>query len=332
MNLNLKTPIQLKGRNTAFYIQVNSVEVPFSFYGLSSDIATLNVSFTNGVNTKESFISLTPANYNSNSVLQELKSKLITEAGISSGSYIGFTPDLNFSYSSSTGKSSYVMSNVDCEIILKFSENQNLGIFFGFNTNVIISPLVITSDNVCVANPITSLYVRSPTFKQGNNREFIVINDDYCDIIRQVPILTGQNTYICDYQDSDLIYITNNEINEMNIYLTNNLTYIPVDLKGLNWSISLTILEIVIPKFEPFVKIDSLIGLRNEGQQDPILSKEEQERLNMLEKQKEEIITKLDKYKNVFEDRLKGDMGYLDKLIEKKKTRTNVPSKNISTI
>lgn len=214
------------------------------------------------------------------------------------------------------------MSNVDCQIILKFSQNQNLGIFFGFNTDISISSLsVITSDNVCVANPITSLYVRSPTFKQGNNREFLVENDDYCDVIKQVPILTGQNTYICDYQDSDLIYITNNEINEFNIYLTNNLTYNPIDLKGLNWSISFSILEIIIPKFEPFITAVNLFRTEGQSQESPKLTTEEKEKLDLLEKQKQEIMNKLEKYKSVFEDRLKGDIGYLEKLVEKKKTK-----------
>jgi hypothetical protein len=32
-------------------------------------------------------------------------------------------------------------------------------------------------------------------------------------------------------------------------------------------------------------------------------------------------MNKLEKYKSVFEDRLKGDIGYLEKLVEKKKTK-----------
>lgn len=319
MNIQLKTPLSLKAKNTAFYLQVNSVEIPFSFYGLSSDISSLNCSFTNGLNTKNATISITPGNYNSNSILQELKTKLIAEAEISSGPYTGFTPNLIFSYSQATGKSTFLMTNIDCQITLKFSENLNLGLFFGSDINITISTSITTSNNVCIANPITSLYVRSPTFKQGNNREFLVENDVYSDVIKQVPILTGQNTYITDYQDSDLIYITNNEINDFNIYLTNNLTYNPIDLKGLNWSISLSILEIIIPKYEPIIPIVNTFIRNEEGV--PQLTKEELDKISLLEKQKDELVNKLEKYKSVFEDRLKGDISYLERLVEKKKNK-----------
>ena len=328
MTLNLKTPITLKAKNTSFYLQINSVEIPFSFYGLSADITSLNCTFINGANIKESTIILDAGNYNSNSVLNELKSKLITEAQIASGSYTGFIPDLSFTYSASNGKAIFSMSNAGCQIILKFSENLNLGIFFGCNENILISPLsVVTSNNACIANPITSLLVRSPTFKQINNREFIVVNDDYCDILKQVPITTGQNTYICDYQDSDLIYITNNEINDFNLYLTNNLTYNPIDLKGLNWSISFSILEIIDPKFEPFQTVTSLFIApieKERGEGELPSGKENEEtknKIDILEKQKEDLLNKIEKYKSVVDTRLKNDMGYLEKLLEKKKIK-----------
>ncbi len=322
MNINLKTPIKLRAKNSSFYIQVNSVEIPFSFYQLSNDISSLNCTFINGSEIKNKSITLTSANYNSNSVLNELKSKLIDEAKISEVGYTGFTPDLIFTYSPSTGKSTFIMNNVGCQIILKFSENQNLGLFFGCDTNILISPVSSpTSNKVCVANPITSLYVRSPTFKQTNNTEFIVETDVYSDILKQVPILTGQNTYIQDYQDSDMIYISNNEINEINIYLSSNLTYTPINLQGLNWTLSISLLEVITPLYEHDVLNVSLSSYieRKEGEQ--MLSPEETKRINDLEKQKEEIVNKITKYKTIIEDRLKGDMGYLDELISRKKEK-----------
>jgi hypothetical protein len=329
MNLILKTPIKLKAKNTSFYIQVNSVEIPFSFYQLSNDISSLNCTFVNGATIKNKQITLSPGNYNSNSVLNELKTKLIDEAKIPELGYTPFTPDLNFTYSGSTGKSTFTMSNVGCQIILNFFENQNLGLFFGCDTNILISPLSShVSNKICVANPITSLYVRSPTFKQTNNVEFVVESDVYSDIIKQVPILTNINTYIQDYQDSDLIYISNNEINDFNIYLSSNINYNPIDLGGLEWNLSLSILEVIQPLYEPIVPIINTLdlqrALRSEGEKEGSQTYEdieEMNRLNNLEKQKEDIINKLGKYKNILQERLNGDMGYLEKLIEKKKTK-----------
>jgi hypothetical protein len=82
-NYNLKIPISLKALNSAFFIQVNSVEIPFSFYQLNNEINTLNCTFRNGMGTKNSTITLSQGNYNSISVLNLLKDKLITEAQLS---------------------------------------------------------------------------------------------------------------------------------------------------------------------------------------------------------------------------------------------------------
>jgi len=317
-NFNLRTPITLKAANSALFLQVNSVEIPFSFYQLNSEINTLKCTFKNGFGTKNSTITLDQGNYNCNSVLNLLKDKLSTEAQISSGLYTGFTPIFSFSYSSSTGRMTFLMSNVDCEITLKFSENKSLGIFYGFESNMTISPIPVISEKYCVANPITSLYVRSPSFKQINNAEFVVETDVYSDIIKQVPVLTGQNTYIQDYQDADLIYISDNQISEFNIYLSSNLSYTPIDLQGLDWNISFTLIEIIQPEYKPIVPIIStftpVVSERNEGE---IILNEN----NEIERNK--LINQITKYKDLFNKKLITDKEKLEKLLQKKKDKSN---------
>jgi len=299
----------LKAINSSFFIQVNSVEIPFSFYQLNSEINILNVTFRNGVSTKNSTITLTQGNYNSNSVLNLLKDLLITEAQISIGLYTGFLPILSFSYSSSTGRMIFIMSNVDCEITLKFSENKKLGIFFGFDTNQTISSVSINSTKYCVANPIISLYVRSPTFKQTNNIEFIVETDVYSDIIKHIPVTTGQNTYIQDFQDADLIYISNDSITDFNIYLSSNLSYTPIDLQGLEWNVTFSIIEMVTPEYKtPVPIITTYIP--------PPTTTTPEESLEV-----NKILESLSKYKDFFTNNLSSDQNKLEKLLKRKKDR-----------
>jgi len=318
-NYNLKIPISLKALNSAFFIQVNSVEIPFSFYQLNNEINTLNCTFRNGMGTKNSTITLSQGNYNSISVLNLLKDKLITEAQLSEGIYTGFIPVFSFSYSSSTGKMTFLLSNADCDITLKFSENKSLGIFYGFENNVTINNSPLISTKYCVANPITSLYIRSPSFKQTNNGEFIVENDVYSDIIKQVPVLTGQNTYIQDFQDSDLIYISNNQITDFNIYLSSNLSYTPLDLQGLNWSITFTIIEMITPEYKPIVPIINTYQLNIS----PIsqISQEKEGISNEPDSLRSSILSNLSKYKDLFTTNLESDRQKLEKLLKRKKDK-----------
>lgn len=304
---------------------MNSVEIPFSFYQLNNEINTLNCTFRNGMGTKNSTITLSQGNYNSISVLNLLKDKLITEAQLSEGIYTGFTPVFSFSYSSSTGKMTFLLSNVDCDITLKFSENKSLGLFYGFENNVIINNSPLISTKYCVANPITSLYIRSPSFKQTNNGEFIVENDVYSDIIKQVPVNTGQNTYIQDFQDSDLIYISNNQITDFNIYLSSNLSYTPLDLQGLNWSITFTIIEMITPEYKPIVPIINTYQLNI-----PQISQEKEgisigpsglKRSDNEDLLRSSILSNLSKYKDLFTTNLESDRQKLEKLLKRKKDK-----------
>lgn len=323
MNLNLQTPITLQAKDSVFFVQIHSVEIPFCFYQLDSNINTLQVEFTDLSipAQKTSTITLTPGNYTCVSVLQELTSKLIAEAQIPSGSYSGFIPDLTFSYNPSTGKNTFAMSNVGYSITLLFSNNQDLGIFFGLSNSITISSFSSpTSDKIAVANPITSLYVRSPTFKQIKNREFMVETDVYSDILDKIPITTGQNTYITYFVDSEPIYITDNFINEFNIYLTNNINYNPINLQGLDWIITMSISEVLRPRYEPIRPIIDLLGTlkREEGQE----SIQNQGLIESLERQKNDIINKLEKYRDVIKTRLGDDEKLKQTLLQRRKNRS----------
>ena len=246
MFLVVSDTIVKKSLNSALHIQVHNVNIPFSFYQLSSDINTLSCDFTDSSgNLKTANVVLTAGNYTTVSVLTELSTKLIAMAQISSAPYVGFTPTLNFAYSTTTSKSTFAYTApINTSIKMKFASNTNLGIFFGLSADTTISTaLTATSTKVCVANPVNYLLVRCGNLKQTYDKEFIVETNAFSDIIYRVPVSTSQNTWIQQYYSTEPILIAPDIITNINIYLTTNLTYSPIDLQGLSWAISFSIIE-----------------------------------------------------------------------------------------
>jgi hypothetical protein len=299
LTLAIRNTISLKSTNSKFFIEVHSCNVPFSFYQLSSDINTLTCVFTNSTgNTKTSNITLTVGNYTTVSVLTELSSKLIAMASISSGAYVGYTPVLNFTYSTQTSKSTFQMTSpANASIKMNFSTNTLLGNFFGINTDRTISTaLTVVSTNVCLANPVNYLLVRSGNMIQSYNYEFVVETNVFSDIIYKVPVSTGQNTWLVELGDSDPTQIANDHITSINLYLTTNLTYTPIDLQGLVWSISFSIVEKQIPAYTSLTTtlVSNLPVQTSQANMSP-------EEIAKLEKEYDDNIAKLESYKKRLE-------------------------------
>lgn len=300
MTLSLANTISLKSKLGRFKILVHAVNIPFSYYQLSSEINTLECIFTDATgNPKTATISLGIGNYTTISILAELSAKLITMAQASSGAYVGYTPTLNFTYSSTTSKSTFAMTNpANASIQMNFATNTNLGIFFGLSTNVTISTAsTIVSTKVAVANPVNYLLIRSGNLQQIYNREYIVENDVFSDILYRVPVGTQQNTWIQHHADGYPIFISNNLITTINIYLTTNLTYNPIDLQGIGWAISFSIIEVEAPEFVSLgqTTINNFITptpVEQPGEPEPTPEEE------ALKKAYEDELAKLEIYKN----------------------------------
>jgi len=300
MTLSVANTLSLKSKTGRFQILVHAVNIPFSYYQLSSEINTIQCVFTNGANSKTSNITLSAGNYTTVSVLSELSSKLISEAQITSGAYVGMTPVLSFTYSQTTSKSTFTMTGpANTSIQMNFASNTNLGIFFGLVANSFISPIVsVTSSKVAVANPVNYLLIRSGNLQQVYNREYIVESDVFADILYRVPVGTQQNTWIQHHSDGDPVFISNNLITSINLYLTTNLTYSPIDLQGVGWAISFSIIEVEEPVYisrnESLVNNLPTVQPTPEGEPDETPTPEEEE----LKKAYEEELAKLEVYKN----------------------------------
>lgn len=295
-----------KTKNSYFSIRCNSLTVPFSFHQLSPDIASIQVEFRDSsLNTKISTITLQSGNYNCINVLDELKAKIIASAQISSLSYVGYTPNLSFSYSSTTNRSSYIFTsaNPNERIIIYFSSNTLLGKFFGFNTNLTLNPNIsITSPNVCIANPVHTIYLRSGNLKQIYNREWIVEQDSYSDILYVSPIFSQQNTYIQSNHQGDECFLSDNDIKDINLYISTNLSYNPIELNGLDFTCSITITEVVpetyIPLQDSMMLTKTLVPTQSqiEGQEAPTpVEKDKEEELRKIEEERDNLLNKLER-------------------------------------
>ena len=295
--INLDPIVNLQSKDGMFKIVVHGCSIPFSFYQLYSGINTVQAVFTDtSGQTKTSTITLTAGNYNAITVLNELRDKLIAEAQVSSGLYTGFTPTLTFTYDSTLSKDTFQMTAPAlASIQLNFSTSRLLGGFFGCSTNKLISTTSTpVSDKVVVVNPVNTLYLRCSTLKQYRNREYVVESNVYSDILYNIPVLTGQNTYIQYNANSPEVFIVNDNISQINFYLTTNLDYNPIDLQGLDWSFRFTIFEVPVKGFIP--RQSTLNTLQ------PVpISNEPPDELKKLEEQKNEILSKLEKYKKKLE-------------------------------
>jgi hypothetical protein len=302
MTVNTVNTIALKSKQGRFQVVVHECTVPFSFYQMSSDISTLQCVFTDTVgNPKTANITLTSGNYTTVSILSELSTKLIAMAQITSGAYTGYTPVLNFTYSTTTSKSTLAMTSpVNASIQLKFATNENLGLFFGIASNVTISTAsTITGTKVAVANPVNLLLIRSSTFQQTYNREYIVEIDAFSDVLYRCPLGTGANTWIQNANEGHPIIIANDLINSMNFYLTTNLTYNPIDLQGVDWNFAFSIIEIEPPEY---ITVHSSL-LNNVLPPATPVPEPNQEEIDTLNQEYQDNLAKLEVYKKRLEQK-----------------------------
>lgn len=263
-NINLAEIVNLQAKRGMFQIIFNSVQIPFTFYQLNTtnSLNILSVVIKNG-NDASSYattITLTQGNYTPYTLITELQTRLYEKCSNAPVGKTSFFPKFTSSYSTSTGYITFSMDGTTVPassfITLRFSTNTNpnTGGFFGISTTTPTdvsfgSAFTGLSTQPCVLNPINYLLVRS-SLKQYRNREFITVPDDVSDVVYKVPITTVQSSWINFYQSSEPLYIVDNAIQTINFYLTDNLTYNPINLQLIPWAFSFTLREVIRPDYE----------------------------------------------------------------------------------
>jgi hypothetical protein len=266
-----------------------------------------------------------PGNYTTSSVANALAAALTTACQISAPPYVGFNPQLTFTYSSITGQDTFVMASPTGSITLRFDLNQNLGLFFGFSTSITLSSAASqVSTKTAVANPVNRLYVRSGDLHQLRNREWVVETDTFSDILYHIPITTNQNTYIHWNETQESVFINEEFINSFNIYLSTNLSYTPIDLRGLDWSVTMYIEEIIPPSYQPILPTELSMPVQ------PQITEEQQKLLAL----RDEELQKMEKYKQKLLKKI-PDKNVLstikDALLSKQPRTENLPDQYPST-
>ena len=293
MNIQLNQVISLLAKNSAFQCIIHGITIPFSFYQLASDYNTVSIRVVNG-GTYNGVLTLTPGNYNVNSVNDELKAKVIAYCqSIASP----FTPVLSFVYNVNTSKTTLSMTSpASTTITLFFSTNLNLGLFFGFTSNAVFSsgsPAI--GDKTAVANPVHTIFLRSPSLKQFKNREWQIEKDTFSDILYRIPIYTNSNTYISYYGNSEEVWLVNNVLSSINFYITSNLSYTALNLQGLDWVFHFTIIERERPEYVS-ITTTMLTNQPLQIQDTPIDTTTDE--LATLQEERDKLIQRVGKYKS----------------------------------
>ena len=307
MNIQMSQIITRQARNSHFRAMVHGTTIPFSFYQLSNDIKSLTFSISQGSDIYVGTLNMTVGNYSTVSVLEELAAKLtaICEGPISPCT--SFTPVFNFFYNPTTSKSTLSLlstlpntSPANTSVFaLQFATNRSLGLFFGFTSSPNFSiGISATGSQPAVANPVSYLLLRSPSLRQYKNREWIVEQDVFSDILYHIPIQTNVNTYINWYGDSHPVSLVNDTISNMNFYLTTNLSYNPIDLQDLSWSFRMTISEVLQPTYESLYS-SAFVNLPISNA--PIETDGTTEEMETLEIERADAIKRLERYKKKLE-------------------------------
>ena len=297
MNIQLSQIITRLAKGSHFQVAIHGITIPFSFYQLSSDVATLSVQIVQGANTFNGSITLSTGNYTTVSVLAELSSKLIAFCQGTISPCTSFTPTLAFAYNTTNGIDtlSMTVASPASIITLFFSTNLTLGLFFGFTADAVFS---VGSNAVgtqpAVANPVNYLLLRSPSLRQYKNREWVVEKDVFSDILYRVPITTNAGTYIQYDNSSAPVRLVNDTLQTMNFYLTSNLSYTPIILQFLSWSFYFTITEVLEPVYE---SLYSTAFINSAFYNQPLETDASDAEKALLEKQRNEALMKLEVYK-----------------------------------
>lgn len=255
-NINLVHPIRLKNQRNFFYARIGSVEIPYTFQLITSLNNQIVFNYTRPTGTTSHSITIPPGNYNAINILTTISALIQTQ--------ISDTLKFEFNYDKPTGLMSFAFAPPDTtgNYYLQFTSVSAVvlgclgfktvpSIQFGYRAsdNSIITLTSTQNVNLC---QITSLYVRSTTLTQIQNYESLVVKQDLSDILAKIQITTQYTSIIEWTNPADLrVKISNKTIDNINLYITNNLSYDSLDLRGLDWTVRITIEEIETEIFEP---------------------------------------------------------------------------------
>jgi len=270
------TPLVLSNINNRFRVTTPMVEMPYSFSQLNLNNNKLPYSwYSAGHGTFTSQLVFPEGNYNITQLIATIIQLWVIDINL-----LGTAPAItanNFvvTYYPTTSDTTFALTGLPYSASISFTLNDLgyvVGSMFGFayqqtyafGDYVVPPPTIayalLRSPNKVMVNPITSIYIRSESLKFESNYEAIVRNIvvagsnssirnfQNSDILTKIPVTTLPNSIIY-YRTEQHSIVTNKEIGELNLYVSDNLSpTFNLDLQGLNYGIYVLFEEVMIPK------------------------------------------------------------------------------------
>jgi hypothetical protein len=228
-------PISVSHTNNRFQLGIKFVELPYTFNQLNSDWVTLSIIYNGTPKT----LTLSVGNYNINDLITELITQIIASGlGLLSTNF-------SFIYSQPKAKVSFAMVGTGANVMtFNFGSNMVLGSMFGCPSNISFTTTAVVSPNKIDVNPVSSVFIRSNSIKTATAFEAINTLYKTTNIFAKIPINTLPNSIIYFRNDFPCELITNQTIDTINLFLTDNLSNNVLDLSGVNYGLMILIEEI----------------------------------------------------------------------------------------
>lgn len=246
-SLFLRKPITKTVSNSIFRVKVIQTCIPYSFTEINSGNNILYYTY----NSTPFNFTIPAGSYTILSLLSYIQTYLNSNHSV----FLNFTfnqstnfATFGFASSGNTGNHSFTFL---------YTDNNNKPILkqLGFtNTNIIFTcvggfPAVSSTSNQSVnISPSKNLYIRSDNLQQSSSQEAIVNRCDTSDILAIIPINVPFSNYINFYNnDNFLVYVNNNVIDNISLYLTDATSDETLIGLVLNWSVTIVVEEYELP-------------------------------------------------------------------------------------
>jgi len=199
---------------------------------------------TGFINATPFSLTIPQGTYNIYNLLLQLASELLLVVG-------GLTL-FDFTYNPSTNLVSLnIISSTISPLLITLNYNPIL-LMLGFTapTTFGLSSVSTSNQNVNVA-PSQKLFIRSSSFGQSQSYEAVIGVSNFSDIIADIPIQTGTQSYINFFEPSNYyVPITNKLIPTVNLYITDSQNDNEIIDLVLNTIYTLQIVEYHQPEFK----------------------------------------------------------------------------------
>lgn len=271
----LQPALNLTRLNTAWEVRLISAIVPFSF----TQIDSTDNKLYGFIDTTPWTITVPEGNYTITELINTVKPLIETAAGVTlTWFYTRATCKCTLKYTSGTGT-----------LRLSYSSSKVIMEMFGFTADVVLTAGgVKESDRGVNVNPIQSIYIRSSTLTQAGSKEFLLSQNEVCDILCEIPVMTTPFSFIYYTNPANIgVRLMNRTIDAIELYLSTNVNY-TLSLNQQPWSCMLNFSEVPLDIREETATVQSLLRSL------PPTKDEQEAKLEELQKQREEVLRLLE--------------------------------------